>query len=281
MSGHPIEITSVSQWNTTLRSAKAAGETVIVDFHAEWCGPCKQIAPVYANFAAQNPTTHFLRVDVEGTGTRAIAAKYKISAMPTFIAIKADGPIQTIQGADPQGLYRMIATHGTPKRETYSPPSALPFPEAEVAKKAGNDAFAAKDYREAVTQYTKAIELVPESARGILYANRALTYIRLIQSKEPSVEERKKLRPKAIQDATYVTNLEERWGKGWVRMAEALLLAGDEEGLADADGDKEEGRKATLLGAEEALENAIGLSDGKLRAEAQKMLEELRKQIKA
>jgi thiol:disulfide interchange protein len=45
----PIEIQNVKQWNETLRSATAAGMTVLVDFHATWCAPCKVRTHTHAN----------------------------------------------------------------------------------------------------------------------------------------------------------------------------------------------------------------------------------------
>ncbi|KAJ7175894.1 glycoside hydrolase family 35 protein [Mycena filopes] len=82
----PVEIQSIKQWNEILETATAAGKTVMVDFHAEWCGPCKAIAPKYTQLAAQNPQVQFLRVDVDEHNR--IAATFQVAAMPTFFAIK-------------------------------------------------------------------------------------------------------------------------------------------------------------------------------------------------
>ena len=86
----PTEVQSVTEWNTTLRAAKARTPPtpIVVDFHAQWCGPCKQIAPFYSQLASQHPHVQFLRVDVDAPGVRAIAQKYQFSAMPTFVAIQ-------------------------------------------------------------------------------------------------------------------------------------------------------------------------------------------------
>ena len=79
--------------------------------------------------------------------------------------------------------------------------------------------------------------------------------------------ERQALRPKVVQDAQKATTFDEKWAKGWIRMAEALMLAGDDEGMENVVEEKRaEGLMATLEGAQEALENAIGLSDGNVRA---------------
>ncbi|KAK7472344.1 DnaJ (Hsp40), subfamily C, member 8, variant 2 [Stygiomarasmius scandens] len=202
--------------------------------------------------------------------------------MPTFLVFKPNPSdpnakigevVETLKGADPQGLRRIIAAHAS---HAYAPKGGLPAAEAEEAKKKGNAAFAEGRYKDAVQEYTKAIELAPKS--GVLYANRALAYIKLIQSQDTPLEERKSLRPKAVQDAQRATDLEERWGKAWVRMAEALLLTTDEEAMSDIEESRRaEGRKLGLQGAEEALENAIRLSEGKVEAEAQKMLEDVHK----
>lgn len=54
-----------------------------------------RIAPKYTSLAASFPQAKFLRVDVDAQ--KAIAAKYKVSAMPTFLAIKAGQVVQTVR----------------------------------------------------------------------------------------------------------------------------------------------------------------------------------------
>lgn len=269
--GTPIEVTSVSEWNRILRYAYSCGQTVIVDFHAQWCGPCKAIAPTYVNLAAQQPFTYFLRVDVDGKNTRQIAAKYSVSAMPTFIVIKrtAGGDekgkgevIDTLQGADQHALTKMVNTHAS---RAYAPSSTLSR-EAEKAKDLGNELFKKRQYAPAVEAYSKAIELSPESA--VLYANRALTYYKWIHSNREGADSfkgRMDLRVKQLADGMKVTDMEERWGKGWVRMAEALLETLSEESMQGfrSDDARVEGKKRAIEAVEDALLNAIDLSEGK------------------
>ena len=60
---------------------------VVVDFWAEWCGPCKMMAPTYEKVAAElEPQLRFLKVDTEAE--QSLAAKYGIRSIPTLILFK-------------------------------------------------------------------------------------------------------------------------------------------------------------------------------------------------
>jgi thioredoxin 2 len=60
---------------------------VVVDFWAEWCGPCKMMAPVYERVAAElEPNFRFLKVDTEAEP--GLAAQYGIRSIPTLMVFK-------------------------------------------------------------------------------------------------------------------------------------------------------------------------------------------------
>ena len=83
---------------------------VAVDFYADWCPPCKQIAPVYAQLARTGTVPGhlaFAKVNVDHVGD--VAATHGIRAMPTFKFFKAGKHVgvngqASIQGADPRAL---------------------------------------------------------------------------------------------------------------------------------------------------------------------------------
>lgn len=60
--------------------------TVLVDFYADWCGPCKMIAPAIEEIANERTDITVGKVNIDESG--AIAVKYGIASIPTLIVFK-------------------------------------------------------------------------------------------------------------------------------------------------------------------------------------------------
>lgn len=60
--------------------------TVLVDFYADWCGPCKMLAPVVEQIAAERPDCAVYKLNVDEAGD--IAARYGVMSIPTLIVFK-------------------------------------------------------------------------------------------------------------------------------------------------------------------------------------------------
>ncbi len=61
-------------------------DIVLVDFWAEWCGPCKQFGPVFEEASAQNPDITFAKIDTEAE--QALASAAGITSIPTLMAFR-------------------------------------------------------------------------------------------------------------------------------------------------------------------------------------------------
>ncbi len=88
-----------------------AAQTVVVDFYANWCGPCKMFAPIFENFASKFAgQVKAVKVDTEQS--RNTAAKYGIQSIPTLIIFKNGQEVQRVSGAlsEPQ-LENLVAPY--------------------------------------------------------------------------------------------------------------------------------------------------------------------------
>src|ERR1700692_1354729 len=79
----------------------------LVDFWAEWCGPCRAMAPALEEVANKRPDVKVLKVNVEEAPE--VAAKYGVRGIPTLILFEAGKPVKTAVGAAPAAkIERML-----------------------------------------------------------------------------------------------------------------------------------------------------------------------------
>lgn len=82
-----ISHTDGNTFETEVLNAKG---TVLVDFFATWCGPCKMLSPVLEKVAEKHPDVKVVKVDVDQASD--LASQYGVMGVPTMIVFK-DGQI--------------------------------------------------------------------------------------------------------------------------------------------------------------------------------------------
>ncbi|MGZ5048927.1 MAG: thioredoxin [Usitatibacter sp.] len=82
--------------------------TVIVDYWAPWCGPCRGFAPVFERVAEQNPDAVFAKVNTDEE--QEIAAHFQIRSIPTLMVFRDQIIVFSQPGALPQGALEQVVT---------------------------------------------------------------------------------------------------------------------------------------------------------------------------
>ncbi len=77
-----------------------ADRPVVVDFTASWCPPCRVMAPVLDELAADRDDVRFVKVDVDADP--AVAQRYGVMSMPTFLLFRDGRPVLQLVGARPR-----------------------------------------------------------------------------------------------------------------------------------------------------------------------------------
>lgn len=77
-----LKVTSENFEEEVLKSDK----TVLIDFYADWCGPCKMLSPIIDDVAKENENIKVVKIDVDTA--QDLAIEYQVMSIPTVVVIK-------------------------------------------------------------------------------------------------------------------------------------------------------------------------------------------------
>jgi putative thioredoxin len=178
----PAVPTSTSPWVLDVSEAdfeeqvlrRSLQVPVLVDFWADWCGPCKQLSPVLERLADEAGGAWVLaKVDTEAN--QGIAAQLQIQSIPSVFLALGGRLIPGFQGALPEAQVRAFleqvlaaaeqAGLPGPAAETPLPPAPAPVdPDLQAAE----DALSVEDYAAAVTAYDAVLKRKPADPEALV-----------------------------------------------------------------------------------------------------------------
>jgi thioredoxin 1 len=94
--------------DTFIAEVLESDTVVLVDFWAEWCGPCLRVAPVLEEIAREmGDKVKIVKLDIDANPNT--ARDYRVLSVPTLTVFKGGEPVQSVAGARPKGdLVKLI-----------------------------------------------------------------------------------------------------------------------------------------------------------------------------
>ena len=89
-----------------LKTIMGENEVVLVDYYAEWCGPCKTLIPRLDALQSEYPNVPFVKIDVDANMDH--AKSLGVRSVPTVMVLKNGEPIHRSSGANTPEYYKEI-----------------------------------------------------------------------------------------------------------------------------------------------------------------------------
>ena len=93
-----MSVVKVNQDN--FQEIRNSDKTVLIDFYADWCGPCRMVSPIVDEIAEEHPEYLICKVNVDQEGE--LAAQFGVASIPTLVVIKNGQVVTKSSGARPK-----------------------------------------------------------------------------------------------------------------------------------------------------------------------------------